>query len=162
MGSIWTIRLPEPGCWAICSRREGHVIGRRHVSTLMTPWASRWCSASLTPASASGASGVPLPTTQRWRSLGRSMSGRLISPPFQCHAASHACVRSWLGPVTGCWRGGCPTYCRPISALRQSTVTTYGVPNIFNTDPRCQFTSLEFTGILKAHGIQISMDGEGC
>ena len=25
-----------------------------------------------------------------------------------------------------------------------------------------QFTSLEFTGLLKDHGIQISMDGKGC
>jgi putative transposase len=31
-----------------------------------------------------------------------------------------------------------------------------------NTDQGCQFTSLEFTGMLKAHGMQISMDGTGC
>jgi putative transposase len=37
-----------------------------------------------------------------------------------------------------------------------------GTPEIFNTDQGCQFTSLEFTGIVKAHGIQISMDGTGC
>jgi hypothetical protein len=44
----------------------------------------------------------------------------------------------------------------------QEAVTNYGPPTIFNTDQGCQFTSLEFTGILKAHGIQISMDGTGC
>jgi transposase InsO family protein len=44
----------------------------------------------------------------------------------------------------------------------QEAVTNYGVPTIFNTDQGCQFTSLGFTGILKAHGIQISMDGTGC
>ena len=44
----------------------------------------------------------------------------------------------------------------------QEAVTNYGAPNIFNTDQGCQFTSLELTGILKEHGIQISVDGTGC
>ena len=37
-----------------------------------------------------------------------------------------------------------------------------GVPDIFNTDQGSQFTSAEFTGLLKANGIRISMDGKGC
>lgn len=44
----------------------------------------------------------------------------------------------------------------------QEAITRAGVPEVFNTDQGCQFTSLEFTGLLKAHGIQISMDGTGC
>ena len=36
-----------------------------------------------------------------------------------------------------------------------------GVPEIFNTDQGSQFTSEAFTGLLKDHGIQISMDGRG-
>ncbi len=36
-----------------------------------------------------------------------------------------------------------------------------GVPEIFNTDQGCQFTCAEFTGVLLAHGIKISMDGKG-
>jgi putative transposase len=36
-----------------------------------------------------------------------------------------------------------------------------GTPEIFNTDQGCQFTSEAFTGVLKAHGIAISMDGRG-
>jgi putative transposase len=40
-------------------------------------------------------------------------------------------------------------------ALRQAR------PEIFNTDQGSQFTSLDFTGILKRAGIQISMDGRG-
>jgi len=35
----------------------------------------------------------------------------------------------------------------------------YGAPEIFNTDHGCQFTSEAFTGMLKAPGIAISMDG---
>ena len=44
----------------------------------------------------------------------------------------------------------------------QEAITRYGTPAIFNTDQGCQFTSLEFTGLLKDQGIQISMDGKGC
>ena len=36
-----------------------------------------------------------------------------------------------------------------------------GRPEIFNTDQGSQFTSEAFTGLLKQHGIQISMDGKG-
>ena len=44
----------------------------------------------------------------------------------------------------------------------QEAVTRNGRPEIFNTDQGCQFTSAEFTGLLKDNGIQISMDGKGC
>ncbi len=44
----------------------------------------------------------------------------------------------------------------------QEAITRYGTPDMFNTDQGCQFTSLEFTGLLKDQGIQISMDGTGC
>ena len=36
------------------------------------------------------------------------------------------------------------------------------LPAILNTDQNCQFTRLEFTGVLKGHSIQISLDGKGC
>ena len=37
----------------------------------------------------------------------------------------------------------------------------HGTPEIFNTDQGCQFTSAEFTGVLKERGVKISMDGQG-
>ena len=36
-----------------------------------------------------------------------------------------------------------------------------GRPEIFNTDQGTQFTGEAFTGLLKSHGIRISMDGKG-
>jgi putative transposase len=36
-----------------------------------------------------------------------------------------------------------------------------GGPETFNTDQGCQFTSKEFTGVLKRAGVLISMDGRG-
>ena len=48
-----------------------------------------------------------------------------------------------------------------LDALEEA-IALYGKPNIFNTDQGSQFTSYEFTGMLKDHEIQISMDGQGC
>jgi len=47
-----------------------------------------------------------------------------------------------------------------VEALNEA-IETYGVPEIFNTDQGCQFTSEDFTGVLKQHTIRISMDGKG-
>jgi len=44
----------------------------------------------------------------------------------------------------------------------QEAINRYGKPDIFNTDQGCQFTSMEFTGLLKQNNIAISMDGKGC
>ena len=47
-----------------------------------------------------------------------------------------------------------------VEALNEA-IKKYGSPEIFNTDQGSQFTSQEFTGVLKEHGIKISMDGKG-
>ena len=40
-------------------------------------------------------------------------------------------------------------------------MTRYGIPEIFNSDQGSQFTSKEFTDVLKEYGVKISMDGRG-
>jgi putative transposase len=47
-----------------------------------------------------------------------------------------------------------------IEAL-EDAINVHGVPEIVNTDQGSQFTSQAFTGLLKDHGIRISMDGKG-
>ena len=47
-----------------------------------------------------------------------------------------------------------------VEALEEAIIK-YGRPEIFNTDQGSQFTSAEFTGMLKANDIRISMDGKG-
>jgi putative transposase len=47
-----------------------------------------------------------------------------------------------------------------IEALEEA-LQRFGAPEIFNTDQGSQFTSDAFTGVLKDHGIKISMDGKG-
>lgn len=46
-----------------------------------------------------------------------------------------------------------------VEALREAL--GFGMPDIFNTDQGCQFTSQDFTKILTERDIQISMDGRG-
>ena len=41
----------------------------------------------------------------------------------------------------------------------ESALAKAGLPAIFNTDQSCQFTSLEFTDMLKQNNIAISMGG---
>lgn len=43
----------------------------------------------------------------------------------------------------------------------QEAISLYGAPEYFNTDQGAQFTAEEFTAILKANGIAISMYGKG-
>ena len=50
------------------------------------------------------------------------------------------------------------TFC--LAALEEA-LSGSRAPEIFNSDQGCQFTSKAFTGLLKAHGITISMDGRG-
>jgi putative transposase len=43
----------------------------------------------------------------------------------------------------------------------EEALARYGKPEIFNTDQGSQFTSIEFTSVLLAAGVAISMDGKG-
>jgi len=47
-----------------------------------------------------------------------------------------------------------------VSALERA-LRLPGKPEIFNTDQGSQYTGAAFTGVLKDHGIRISMDGKG-
>jgi putative transposase len=47
-----------------------------------------------------------------------------------------------------------------VEALEEA-INRFGAPEIFNTDQGAQFTSNDFTDVLKHHDIQISMDGRG-
>lgn len=59
------------------------------------------------------------------------------------------------------WRLSNTMDTRFCSAALKEALSKYPKPDIFNTDQGAQFTSNDFTSILKAHDIQISMDGKG-
>ena len=47
-----------------------------------------------------------------------------------------------------------------VEALEEA-LTRYGAPEIFNTDQGSQFTAEDFTQVLLARGVRVSMDGKG-
>jgi len=70
-------------------------------------------------------------------------------------------IIDWYSRVVLAWRLSTTLetdFC--VRALDEALVQR-GPPEIFNTDQGAQFTSEDFTGLLKAQGIQISMDGQG-
>jgi putative transposase len=73
-----------------------------------------------------------------------------------------AAVIDWFSRRVLSWRVSISmetSFC--IDAVEEA-LHRYGTPEIFNTDQGSQFTSEAFTGLLKANGIAISMDGKGC
>lgn len=144
-------------------RREGQAIGRRHVATLMRRM---------------GITAVyRKPHTSQRHPAHRVYPYRLrhvvITRPNHVWAADITyipmqrgflylfAILDWASRRVLAWRLSntlTTDFC--IEAVREA-VAQYGSPEIFNTDQGSQFTSQEFTGLLKAQGIQISMDGTG-
>lgn len=70
-------------------------------------------------------------------------------------------VKDWFSKKILSWRLSNTmdtVFC--VEALHEA-IAKYGIPDIFNTDQGSQYTSAEFTDVLKSHGIKISMDGKG-
>ncbi len=145
-------------------RRDGHAIGRRHVATLMRRM---------------GIEAVYRKPRTSARHLAHPVYPYLlrnaeITRPNQVWAADityipmrrgfvYLCaVLDWASRRVLSWRLSNTLTTDFCLAAVQEAVARYGTPEIFNTDQGCQFTSLEFSGLLKEHGIRISMDGTGC
>lgn len=70
-------------------------------------------------------------------------------------------VIDWYSRKVLSWRLSNTMDAAPCVEALQEAIARYGAPEIFNTDQGAQFTSKEFTGVLKAHDVKISMDGKG-
>ncbi len=143
-------------------RQEGLSSGRRHIATLMR----RMGIEAL----------YRKPNTSR-RRPGHTvypylLRGLEVSRPNQVWAMDItyipmargfvylAAVMDWHSRKVLAWRVSVTMdtdFC--VEALEES-LGRHGAPEIFNTDQGSQFTSDAFTGLLKANGIQISMDGK--
>ncbi len=70
-------------------------------------------------------------------------------------------VMDWYSRKVLSWRVSNTLDTRFCVEALEEAIETYGCPEIFNTDQGSQFTSEDFTGVLKKNHIQISMDGKG-
>jgi putative transposase len=70
-------------------------------------------------------------------------------------------VMDWVSRAVLAWRLSNTLGAEFCVEALEEALLRYGRPEIFNTDQGSQFTSDDFTGTLKDHGITISMDGKG-
>ncbi len=70
-------------------------------------------------------------------------------------------VMDWASRQVLSWRLSNTLDARFCTDALKDALERYGRPEIFNSDQGSQFTSLEFTSVLKDSGVAISMDGRG-
>jgi putative transposase len=70
-------------------------------------------------------------------------------------------IMDWYSRKVLSWRVSNTLDARFCVDALEEAIETHGVPEIFNTDQGSQFTSEDFTGVLKRCDIRISMDGKG-
>jgi len=144
-------------------QREGHTCGRRHVATLMRR--------------------MGIEALYRRRSTSRRHPGSPVYPyllrgvsvtrPNQVWAMDItyipmakgfvflAAVVDWHSRRVLSWKLSITMDVWFCMETVEEALRRYGTPEVFNTDQGSQFTSEAFTGLLKRHGIAISMDGKG-
>ncbi len=71
-------------------------------------------------------------------------------------------IMDWATRKVLAWRVSTTLTSAFCVAALEDALARFGTPEIFNTDQGAQFTSGDFLGVLRAHEIQISMDGRGC
>ena len=143
---------------------EGHRIGRRHVATLMKKMGIEALYKKPNTSRRHPAHPV-YPYLLRNREITRPnevFAADITYIPMQRGFVYLFAVLDWASRRVLSWRLSntlTTDFC--IEAV-QEAIDRYGAPDIFNTDQGSQFTSLEFTQLLKDNGIAISMDGKGC
>jgi putative transposase len=70
-------------------------------------------------------------------------------------------IMDWHSRAVLAWRTSNTLHADFCVEALEEALRRFGKPEIFNTDQGSQFTSTDFTGVLKAHAIKISMDGKG-
>jgi putative transposase len=70
-------------------------------------------------------------------------------------------IMDWVSRAVLAWRLSNTLGAELCVEALEEALARHGRPEIFNTDQGSQFTSDDFTGTLKRHGVMISMDGKG-
>ena len=145
-------------------RRDGVVVGRRHVRTLMR----RMAITAIAPqpgTSRRHRTHPVFPYLLRHRTITRPNEVWAMDVTYIPMARGFvylAAVMDWATRRVLSWRVSITldsAFC--LEAVAEA-LARYGRPEIFNTDQGVQFTSAAFTRLLQDQGIAISMDGKGC
>ena len=144
-------------------RQEGHAIGRRQVVTLMRRMGITAIYRKPRTSQRHPAHRI-YPYLLRPLTITRSnhvWAADITYIPMRRGFVYLCAILDWVSRRVLSWRLSNTLTTDFCLEAVQEAITRYGPPEIFNTDQGCQFTSQEFTGLLQAHGIQISMDGTG-
>ena len=160
------LRTPHYGArsYATWFRRQGVPVGRKKAARLM--------------AVLGVGSTAPQPTTS---APGRAhpvypylLKDRVIDRPNQVWAADITYVplaqgfaylvviMDWASRKVLSWRLSNTLEAAFCVEALETALQDYGSPDIANTDQGAQFTGTGFIDTLKAHDVQVSMDGKGC
>jgi putative transposase len=144
-------------------KREGHSVGRLHVATCMKKMGLE--AIYRRPNTSKPASGHKIyPYLLRKVKVERPNQVWAMDITYVPMAKGFvylAAVVDWFSRRVLSWRLSITMetdFC--IEAVEEALMK-YGKPEIFNTDQGSQFTSAEFTDLIKANDIKISMDGKG-
>jgi putative transposase len=144
-------------------RRQGHAVGRHRVRRLMRRM-------GLTPIYQPPRTSQPHPQHKIYPYLLRELEitrpnhvwcADITYIPMRRGFLYLVAIMDWATRKVLAWRLSNTMeadFC--IEALREA-MARYGKPEIFNTDQGSQFTSFEFTRVLKEAEVKISMDGRG-
>jgi len=144
-------------------RREGIVVGRHRVRRLMRLM-------GLAAIYQAPRTSAPHPAHPIYPYL---LKGMAIERPNQVWCADITyipvqrgflylvAIMDWATRHVLAWRLSNTMDARFCVEALEEALARYGKPEIFNTDQGSQFTSLDFTGVLKDAGVAISMDGRG-
>lgn len=145
-------------------RREGHQIGRKHVTTLMKRIGIEALYRRPNTSKPNLAHRI-YPYLLRDLAIGRPnqvWSMDITYIPMAKGFVYLSAVMDWASRRVLSWRlSNTMTADASIEALEEAIVK-YGAPEIMNTDQGSQFTSADFIRVLQANQIRISMDGKGC
>lgn len=144
-------------------RAEGFTVGRDHVRTLMKRMGVE--ALYRRPRTTKPGAGHKIyPYLLRGKTIDRAnqvWATDITYIPMERGFVYLVAIMDWATRRVLSWRlSNTMTTDFCVEAL-EDALNRYGRPEIFNTDQGSQFTSDEFTGILKQRGIDISMDGKG-
>ncbi len=144
-------------------RRDGHEVGRKRVRRLMAVM-------GLVPIYQRPRTTVPNPAHRIWPYLLRGMviersnqvwCTDITYIPMRRGFLYLVAVMDWATRKVLSWRVSNTMDAEFCIAALEEALARYERPEIFNTDQGSQFTSSEFTDVLKAADVRISMDGRG-
>ena len=159
------LRLPFYGSRRICDElaEDGHVVNRKCVQRLMRSMGMNTLYPKPNTSRAHHAHKV-YPYLLRGLNIDRANQvwcADITYIPMRKGFVYLVAIMDWYSRKVLSWRMSNTLDAGFCAVALDEAMQKYGTPEIFNTDQGCQFTSEEFTQVLKDADVQISMDGKG-